>query len=316
MLKDKDARGAKDLVECNKQIKSQEILAEIKVLKLQENDTTVEIFKQIWLAIELDQDIAISIEDPATLLMRAEVKRQALETEEETVEPAGGKVGAGKGSPAKLPANKVGVAVENASPGAEQDKGSDDEGSDDKEDSDDEEYIDTEEEERRFEERERAERAEEKRLTRLKWRKRFLGCAMKACCFKDEEDVFDEEENLPSCKQVCCWRFLRARRTANRFHTSVKSLEAFEKAKNQACISILLIFNYLMLYCVALAPFALIFMRAEGSEALEELSEEVVVPEAPVEELCEGEPCPTAEDEFMAMFNNIMLLVNAAVLFY
>lgn len=110
---------------------------------------------------------------------------------------------------------------------------------------------------------------EQRRLFRLKWRKRFLGCTKKLCCFKDEEEEFDEEARLPTCKQVCCWRFLRSRRRANMFHTSVASLQQFEKSKCQNFISLLLTINYLLLYAVAIIPFVIIFTHKPMEEVPE-----------------------------------------------
>lgn len=66
---------------------------------------------------------------------------------------------------------------------------------------------------------------------RLKVWKKCLGCAQKVVCFEDEEEQFDDEENLPTCKQVLCWKLIRSRKNARQFHTSVETLEALEKSK-------------------------------------------------------------------------------------
>ena len=85
-----------------------------------------------------------------------------------------------------------------------------------------------------------------------------LNISKKFVCFKDEEDEFDDD-NLPTCKQVCCWRLIRARKRTQEFHTSIDGLVAFEKSKYQHFVALLMTLNYLLLYGVALAPFILIF---------------------------------------------------------
>ena len=119
----------------------------------------------------------------------------------------------------------------------------------------------TESEERRGRELELKEKRELERARRIAAFKRKRGCInflRKVVCFRDDEKKFDIETKIPTCKQVCCWRLLRARRLSHRFHTSEDSLQAFEKSKYQNFISILISVNYIILYAVLLYPFILI----------------------------------------------------------
>ena len=89
-------------------------------------------------------------------------------------------------------------------------------------------------------------------------RKKRILCLRIILCFRDDEDKYDFDYKIPTCKAVCCWRLLRARRLSHRFHTSNESLLAFEKSKYQNFVSILISVNYIILYTVLLYPFVLI----------------------------------------------------------
>ena len=73
-LKERDARSSKDLVTTKKIFKVEEIGCEIKYVNLEENDTTIEIFKQVLLLLELNKEISIIVEDPEDLLQKHEEK--------------------------------------------------------------------------------------------------------------------------------------------------------------------------------------------------------------------------------------------------
>lgn len=82
-------------------------------------------------------------------------------------------------------------------------------------------------------------------------------------CFKDEEGQYNLSDKLPSITQVCCWRFLRARRQSTKFHASKEVLEKMEKSGFTKCASLLISVNYLALYAVVIVPFILISTKAK-----------------------------------------------------
>ena len=134
----------------------------------------------------------------------------------------------------------------------------------------------------------------------------------KVVCFKDEDEEFDDEENMPTVKQVCCWGLLRSRKRAQIFHTNIETLEAFERSKYQNFVAILLSLNYILLYAVAIAPFVLIF----GGKETEEIDG---VEQSSCDPLVDGSQdpeCMTVEDEFIQVFNDIMLIANGGLLAY
>ena len=106
--------------------------------------------------------------------------------------------------------------------------------------------------------KEKRDKERRKKLAAFKRRRACINCLRKVVCFQDDQKVFDLETKIPSFRQVCCWRLLRARRHSHRFHASSESLLAFEKSKYQSFISILISVNYLILYTVLLYPFILI----------------------------------------------------------
>ena len=82
LLKEKDVRQAKNLVDIRQNTKNEEIRTEIKLVNFEENETSVEIFKQIWLALELNEELTILIEDPDILIERQEQKEAGDEDAE------------------------------------------------------------------------------------------------------------------------------------------------------------------------------------------------------------------------------------------
>ena len=133
-------------------------------------------------------------------------------------------------------------------------------------------------------------------------------CCQKFCCFKDTENEFNLSDKMPSYMQVCCWRFLRSRRVTTKFYTSETTLKSIEKSGYSVCVGLLISFNYLILYAVVIVPFVLIATK-----------EEIQTIEVDgVEYACDDKPddCSEAKDEAMVKFNDFVLMINAAVLFY
>ena len=81
-----------------------------------------------------------------------------------------------------------------------------------------------------------------------------------------------------------------------------------EQSKKTVCISLLISFNYLVLYTVVIVPFILISLQEEVVEVT--IDGQVVT--------CEDdqEACDEKIDENRVNFNNFVLMVNAGVLVY
>ena len=92
------------------------------------------------------------------------------------------------------------------------------------------EELDSEEEAQRAVDKAKQDKLDAKRQFRKRMKMRALNISKKVVCFQDEEEEFDDD-NLPTCKQVCCWRLIRARKRTQEFHTSMDGLVAFEKSK-------------------------------------------------------------------------------------
>ena len=73
-LKERDARSSKSLVNSKRVFKVEEIHSEIKYINLEDNETTIEIFKQVKLLLELNNEISIIVEDPEYLIEKQEEK--------------------------------------------------------------------------------------------------------------------------------------------------------------------------------------------------------------------------------------------------
>ena len=80
--------------------------------------------------------------------------------------------------------------------------------------------------------------------------------ARKCCCFKDFNDEFGNEE-APSCKKTCCWRFLHSRQKAYMYKTS-KKIRQEQETKTSRCLSYTLAINFGIHITAMLIPF--IFM--------------------------------------------------------
>ena len=79
----------------------------------------------------------------------------------------------------------------------------------------------SEEEEKRNQElaqKEKKDKERRKKLAAFRRRRACINCLRKVVCFKDDQKVFDLETRLPSLRQVCCWRLLRARRIGHNVH--------------------------------------------------------------------------------------------------
>ena len=107
--------------------------------------------------------------------------------------------------------------------------------------------------------------AEKKQRAFERKRKRIV-CCQKFCCFKDELNEFNLEDKMPSHTQICCWRFLKSRRLSTKFYIGNETLNGLEKSKLTTCISLLISFNYLVLYAVVIVPFVLIALADEVVE--------------------------------------------------
>ena len=88
----------------------------------------------------------------------------------------------------------------------------------------------------------------------------------------------------------------------------IETLTMMEYSKKTVCISLLISFNYLVLYTVVIVPFILISLQEEVVEVT--IDGQVVT--------CEDdqEACDEKIDENRVNFNNFVLMVNAGVLVY
>ena len=62
------------MLSATKLFKNHEIKSELKFINIEDNETTVEIFKQVQIALELNKDLSIVLEEPSILIMRQEEK--------------------------------------------------------------------------------------------------------------------------------------------------------------------------------------------------------------------------------------------------
>jgi len=86
------------------------------------------------------------------------------------------------------------------------------------------------------------------------------------------------------------------------------ALTKLEKSKLTACISLLISFNYLVLYAVIIVPFILISLQEEVVE--------VTIDGVSIACEDDQDACGEVEDENRVNFNNFVLMVNAGVLIY
>ena len=134
-------------------------------------------------------------------------------------------------------------------------------------------------------------------------------CCQKFCCFKDTENEFNLSDRMPSYMQVCCWRFLRSRRASTKFFTSNQTLKSIEKSGYSVFVSLLISFNYIMLYSVVIVPFVLIATQEE-IQVIEDIEGNT--------KSCSDVPdeCALAKEESLEEFNNFVLMINGGVLIY
>lgn len=157
-------------------------------------------------------------------------------------------------------------------------------------------------------EKEKERKLAEKREKAHARRKKSIVCCQKFCCFKDYDNEFNLSDKMPSYMQVCCWRFLRSRRTSTKFHTSENTLNGIERSGYSVFVSLLISFNYLMLYAVVIVPFVLI----ATAEEIQSITVDGV--ELPCEEVEDN--CASAKEDARVNFNDFVLMINAAVLIY
>ena len=113
---------------------------------------------------------------------------------------------------------------------------------------------------------------------------------------------------MPSYMQVCCWRFLRSRRLSNKFYTGNDALYKIESKGSSLFVSLLISFNYLMLYSVVIIPFVLI-ATLEDIEEIEVDGEMIPCDDMP-------DACDSKAELARVDFNNLVLLINAMMLLY
>ena len=113
---------------------------------------------------------------------------------------------------------------------------------------------------------------------------------------------------MPSQTQICCWRFLKARRLSTKFYMGNEALNGLENSKCTACISLLISFNYLILYGNVIVPFILIALADEVVEV--NIEGKVIA--------CEDNQsaCDLLKEENRVDFNNFVLMVNSGMLIY
>ena len=264
------------------------------MVNIENNLTTNEMYKVIHLALILNPEVSILVENPGVL------KPQFTDDDDSFIfEVAKGS--SSKVAPGFLDEQEMFDPI-----------------------SDESSPENTESEERRITEltaREKRDLEKIKKIRSFKRRRTCINCLRKCVCFKDDENVFDHEIRIPTCKQVCCWRLLRARRLSHRFHASDESLLAFEKSKYQGFIAILISVNYLILYTVLLYPFVLIAQEKLFGGTEDEEDTCTIGKNTDGTCMQEGQTMPKPESEDTTesgalTFNEIMLIVNGGVLLY
>ena len=114
---------------------------------------------------------------------------------------------------------------------------------------------------------------------------------------------------MPSQTQICCWRFLRSRRLSTKFFLGNETLNGLEKSKCTVCISMLISFNYLILYCNVIVPFVMIVMADEVTSVKDIDGNDIA---------CEDDhaACDLVIEENRVDFNFLVLMINAGMLIY
>ena len=331
VLYEKELMQGKNVKASKRLFKNIPILTRLQYLSLEENMTTWEAYKQVWLVMLADADISVKIEDPATMKNRDNLTlfspppappepKLDVSLNSSTLAPAPNAV-------APAPDKKPGEALDESKNALLDEKGKSEEApAPDKGDAADESAereasgLDTDKDldelddeqilelERKALEEERARLLAEKQARAHERKRRRLACCQAFCCFQDEAREFNLDDRMPSYTQICCWRFLSARRQSAKFYMSRETLEFFEKSGCSVFTGLLISFNYLLLYAVVIVPFVLV-LTSEEVESIT-VDGEVVFCEV------DRHACDEKEEENRVNFNNFVLLVNAAVLVY
>ena len=236
MVQDKNVKFSKRV------IKNIEIKTGLQYIGLEENQTTLEVYKQVWLLLVLNEEIIIRVDNPADIKQRDEVQA-APNLPARAISPAlsGGNDTKGSERPGSslIPntsAQKVAPLdsvsnIDNSSAmlldgvklgsNRSDDEGDRDSNPESEEEIDEEQLLEL---ERLAIEKEKERKLAEKREKALARRKKSIVCCQKFCCFQDYDNEFNLSDKMPSYMQVCCWRFLRSRRASTKFHTSEDTL--------------------------------------------------------------------------------------------
>ena len=332
VLYEKELIQGKNVKASKRLFKNIPILTQLQYLSLEENMTTWEAYKQVWLVMLADADISVKIEDPATMK-----NRDNLSLFSPPPAPPEPKLDTSLNSSTQAPAPNAVAPAPEKKPGGEaldesknallDEKGKSEEApAPDKGDAADESAereasgLDTEKDldelddeqilelERKALEEERARLLAEKQARAHERKRRRVACCQAFCCFQDEAREFNLDDRMPSYTQICCWRFLSARRQSVKFYMSHETLDFFERSGCSVFTGLLISFNYLLLYAVVIVPFVLV-LTSEEVESITVDGELV---------FCEDDrhACDEKEEENRVNFNNFVLLVNAAVLVY
>lgn len=70
LLREKEIIQGKNIKASSRLFKTIPILTELRYLDLEQNMTSCEVFRQIWLAMTIDPDLMIKIENPTVMQSR------------------------------------------------------------------------------------------------------------------------------------------------------------------------------------------------------------------------------------------------------
>lgn len=147
-----------------------------------------------------------------------------------------------------------------------------------------------------------------KREKAFQRKKKSVICCQKFCCFKDPDQEYNLDDRMPTSTQVCCWRFLRARKSSTKFYTGKDTLHALEKSSYTGAVSLLISVNYIAMYANVIVPFVMIMIKDEVKSVVVE-GEEIFCDEDP-------DVCAFEKELSQKSFNNFVLLCNMGVLAY
>lgn len=278
-------------------------MTEIEYIGLEDNKTTLEAYKQIWLLLAINKTIFIKIDDPTELIKNENLKnsegpRSQISQGIQVVQTVGTKISPLDGDGFDIDSSQAVLLGKNPEINEDSQIDSEDELNEDQ-------LLEL---ERLAIEKEKEIALAEKRERAFQRKKKCILCCQSISCFRDEEGRYDLNQRLPSCMQVCCWRFLRSRRLSTKFYTGNDAILNMENSAYSVFVSLLISFNYLILYAVVIVPFVLI-AKQEDIETILVDGEEVPCQAIPLK-------CEDKTEQERIEFNNIVLLLNAGVLIY